>query len=317
MGSLLLINILVGVAAADSRYLVGSGGCDVSAVACSPPASPLGQQVVALDGGHVTSNTSTPGSPSWLHMAGSCVFAAVTDTDQVASFKLGADGALTPASVLPSAGRNPVKLDTAGPILLAANYGGTGGASVASFMFDEASCSLRAGTSVPFNRSSIDPKRQATSHVHTVVVDAAASTATTVNLLAADLGGDAIYTLQVAFGGGDLRLLHTASTKPGSGPRHIAIHPSKRVAYCVHEMSNELSVHRIGSDGALKLIQTVSTLPNVTVPSCVGLQLDVQPTVCSKAAEIVATPDGVRRRQPNPARPYSQDGILIAAQASP
>ena len=169
--------------------------------------------------------------------------------------------------------------------------GGTTGAAVTTFLFDQQSCLLKPGATMPFNRSSIDPSRQANSHVHTVVVDQAASTAETVRVLAADLGGDVVYSLSVRQSDGAITLLHVSHMKPGSGPRHIAIHPTLRVAYVVHEMSNELSVHAVdGSSGALTQMQTLSTVGSSPVPTCTGLQQEQ--TMCSKAAEIVITAKG-------------------------
>jgi len=186
----------------------------------------------------------------------------------------------------------PVKLDSAGAVLVAANYGGgTSGATVTTVLFDPQDCSLNPASSMPFNRSSIDPSRQANSHVHTVVVDTAASTTESVQVLAADLGGDVVYTIKVAQSDGAITLAHTSPMKPGSGPRHIAIHPTLRVVYIVHEMSNEMSVHAIDDSGALTLIQTLSTLPSSTpLPKCTGIRQEG--TMCSKAAEIVITGSG-------------------------
>ena len=98
------------------------------------------------------------------------------------------------------------------------------GRAVASLLVG-ADCALKPADAVPYNRSSVDPSRQRSSHVHTVVVDPAVPT----RIFAADLGGDAVYTLTVDLATG--RLAHTGmSLAPaGSGPRHLAVHPTKRV----------------------------------------------------------------------------------------
>jgi len=288
-----LLSALATVPAPAPSVLVGSGGCDVSDSLCEPPVPPFSRQIVLLSAGGVKHNYTTPGAPSWLHVSGSCVFAAATTDNSLLSYKLGAGGALDgPVSAVPSGGLAPVKLDSAGTTLVAANYGSpSSGASVASFVVDPQACSLTAGASMPFHRSSVDPRRQTNSHVHTVVVDHAASSANQTRVLAADLGGDAIYTLDVSASGA-ISLLHTAAAAAGSGPRHLAIHPKLRVAYVVHEMSNTLTVHAIDDQsGSLSLLQTTSTLPlNATLPTCAGLHAGLGG--CSKAAEIVVTAGG-------------------------
>lgn len=275
-----------------ANILVGAGGCDVSDRQCVAPAMPFSDQIVALSNGNLHNYTAA-GSPSWIHKVDGCVFAALTSASQVASYRLQADGTLSAVSSEPSMGMFPVKLDSRGSVLIVANYGGTTGATVTTFLFDQQSCSLNtAGSTMPFQRHSIDPLRQANSHVHTVVVDKAASTSQSFQVLAADLGGDVVYTLSVEQINGAINLLHTSLMKPGSGPRHIAIHPTLRIAYVVHEMANELSVHGIdGSSGALIPLQTLSTVPSASpLPKCTGLS--EEQTMCSKAAEIAITGNG-------------------------
>jgi 6-phosphogluconolactonase len=51
--------------------------------------------------------------------------------------------------------------------------------------------------------------------------------------------------------------------KPGSGPRHIAFHPDGQHAYVINEMGSTLTAFDYDpAGGALKEIQTVSTLPD-------------------------------------------------------
>ncbi|MCX7826319.1 MAG: lactonase family protein, partial [Verrucomicrobiae bacterium] len=49
---------------------------------------------------------------------------------------------------------------------------------------------------------------------------------------------------------------------PGSGPRHFAFHPSGKFAYVINEMLCTVTAFSYDADrGALKAIETVSTLP--------------------------------------------------------
>ena len=51
-------------------------------------------------------------------------------------------------------------------------------------------------------------------------------------------------------------------SKPGSGPRHLAFHPSGRFVFLINEMSSTLTAFAYDAKrGALKELQTVSTLP--------------------------------------------------------
>lgn len=55
----------------------------------------------------------------------------------------------------------------------------------------------------------------------------------------------------------------SAQLPPGSGPRHIAFHPSGRFAYVLNQLNNTVSVFRYEpSTGRLSTIQTVNTLPS-------------------------------------------------------
>ena len=63
--------------------------------------------------------------------------------------------------------------------------------------------------------------------------------------LACDLGSDAIVSYSIDAKGAITetgRLL----TSPGSGPRHVAFHPSLPVAYALHEMGNYVAVLSLG-----------------------------------------------------------------------
>ena len=48
---------------------------------------------------------------------------------------------------------------------------------------------------------------------------------------------------------------------PGEGPRHVAFHPSKKLAYIMHELRNTVSLVRILDDGSFELLASASTLP--------------------------------------------------------
>merc|ERR1712137_1541068 len=98
---------------------------------------------------------------------------------------------------------------------------------------------------------------------------------------ACDLGMDAIFTYKV---GADSMLTEVSRTavKPGQGPRHSVMHPTKDVLYVVSEMGSSLLIYRVSSAGNLTLEMTTSTLPAKEINEGYG----------SKAAELVISDDG-------------------------
>jgi len=169
---------------------------------------------------------------------------------------------------------------------------------VATMVIGDA-CTLTLGDVMPFHRSSVDPDRQAGSHIHTVVTLPYGGRFSKL-LLAADLGGDVVYTLRASEPDGRLTLLYNATSDPGAGPRHIACHPSLPIAYVLHEMSNALTVYEISDPsvaepGQLIALQSGLRVVDPSLSVCAGLSETIAPKEmisCSKAAEVVVTPDG-------------------------
>src|SRR5205085_2052971 len=55
----------------------------------------------------------------------------------------------------------------------------------------------------------------------------------------------------------------SASVKPGSGPRHLAFAPDQKHVYVINEMGSSVTaLDYDATNGTLKEIQTVSTLPS-------------------------------------------------------
>ncbi|WP_433167624.1 lactonase family protein [Kribbella sp. CA-247076] len=89
-------------------------------------------------------------------------------------------------------------------------------------------------------------------HAHQVVVAGE-------YLLAVDLGTDSIYTYTLV--GGKLGLRHRTALKSGSGPRHLAFHPSGGYAYVANELDSTITVCQY-DDGRLTPTITLSTIPS-------------------------------------------------------
>ncbi len=175
-----------------------------------------------------------------------------------------------------SGGMGPCHLSVAndGRHVLVANYGS---GSVAVLSLDEQGFLGRITGFAQHEGSSIDPKRQASPHAHSIQLDSANRYA-----LAADLGLDRILVYKYDAVSGSLtpNQVPWADSVPGSGPRHMAFRPDGRYLYVADELTSAISVFRYEpADGTLQLSQTVSMLPE-----------DFEET--SYAAEILVHPSG-------------------------
>ena len=82
--------------------------------------------------------------------------------------------------------------------------------------------------------------------------------------LACDLGLDQVlvYRLDAAKATLAANDPPFVAVKPGSGPRHLAFHPSGRFVFLINEMGSTIMRLRLRCRrGALKELQTISTLP--------------------------------------------------------
>jgi 6-phosphogluconolactonase len=167
-------------------------------------------------------------------------------------------GGLTLLNQQASGGAGPCHLvvDREGRHVLAANYGG-GSVCVLPIGGDG-----RLGEATAFVQHQgrgPDPRRQEAPHAHSVNLDAANRFA-----FVADLGLDQvlIYKFDAAKGTLTPNDPPAIALDPGAGPRHFAFHSDGRHAYVINEMHS--TVTGLSYDpprGALKLLQTVSTLP--------------------------------------------------------
>lgn len=101
------------------------------------------------------------------------------------------------------------------------------------------------------------------------------------HVLVPDKGTDRVHRLRFDTQNGKLTLLgEPALTPAGSGPRHLAYHPTLPLLYLVDELSSELTAYRYDTLAAdLSPTQVISTIPG-------DFEGD------STAAEIVITHDG-------------------------
>lgn len=166
-------------------------------------------------------------------------------------------GELELLNSLPSGGADPCFVTvTHTREVLCANYSG---GSVAYFRtsFDG---KLEARTCVvQFHGSGPNAQRQGAAHPHQIVPDSGSEV-----FYVPDLGSDVIRRLRLRTADGqfeEMESLSFTSLLPGGGPRHIVLHPSQRVAYCLHELKNMVSVLCLSKSQAPSVLQQVPTLP--------------------------------------------------------
>lgn len=198
-------------------------------------------------------------------------------TGAVSAFSIDpATGNLSFLNKQPSEGADPCHLavDSEGRSVVVANYSG---GSVAVLPLD-ADGRLRPAARVRrLAGSGPNASRQQSPHAHGVFFDPSKGF-----LLTADLGADRILVERWAAARGTLEAAESdgVALPPGSGPRHLAWHPSGRVLYALNELRSTLTAFRWdAARGALEEFQTISALP-------AGF------TGENTAAEIVVSPDG-------------------------
>lgn len=144
-------------------------------------------------------------------------------------------------------------IDEAGKWALSVNYSG-GNVNLYPLYADGSLGELTA--SVTHKGAGSDKERQDAAHPHSVFQIPGKNL-----FLASDLGTDTIYTYELDDEEGKLHLRHTVETSPGTGPRHLAFHPSKRLVYSLGELNSTLTVYALNEKGALRGLQTLSLLP--------------------------------------------------------
>ncbi|MDG0790961.1 lactonase family protein [Cohnella ginsengisoli] len=200
-------------------------------------------------------------NPSFLaYHAESSVLYAVSETDPdggvVAYAYDAASHALTEINRQPSQGGAPCHLaiDPSGGWLILVNY--TGG-NISLYPIGDRGALGEPVQSVAHEGSSINAERQEGPHPHSIYAVPGTS-----YYLACDLGTDKIYTYRLDAAAGRLEAVRETNVTPGSGPRHLALHPTRPFVYLIDELMNRIVAFKLDADeGSLDPLQTVSTLP--------------------------------------------------------
>jgi 6-phosphogluconolactonase len=194
---------------------------------------------------------------------------------RVAAYAIAADGKLTSLNRVSSGGADPCHLAITrdGRSVAVANY--TGGSTVSFAVGGDGR--LGAASADQHTGKGPNAERQEAAHAHSVDFASADRL-----LLSCDLGTDRIYVYRHDARTGAITPHQPAfvGVEPGSGPRHLALHPTGRYAYVLTELSNTVAVFSWNAEtGTLVQRQTVPTIPLGTPPS-------------NSTAEIVVHPSG-------------------------
>jgi len=211
----------------------------------------------------------------------------------VCAYRIGEAGMLTFLNEVSSAGAYPchIATDSRRRYAFAANHGNheevvtkgvrtASGAYVARRVFDEGSVAM-----YPIGRDgslgecvwlevleggSVLPFFQDTPHPHSVCLDP-----TEQFLLSGDKGGDRICVWRVDYEKGSLQRVWEQRTEAGSGPRHLAFHPSLPVLYCNSEQDNTVHAYDFHFEtGQMSHICGAATVPADYRPGTGGDMFD-------------------------------------------
>ena len=219
-------------------------------------------------------------NPSFLEIdAKRRLLFAVNEVDDgsVSAYAIDSAGKLTLINRESSKGAGPchLVLDHTGRNLLVSNYG-SGSVAVIPVAADG-----RLGPASDVEQhagKSVDPQRQIRPHAHCVTLDPANRFA-----FACDLGLDKVMVYRFdAQGGRGTLMPHDppfVSLKSGAGPRDMAFRPDGKFAYVLNELNSTITTFAYDAEaGALKEIETVTTLPGYYDGPNTGAEIAVHPS---------------------------------------
>ena len=216
--------------------------------------------------------SATPATdPSFLAWSprGDALYAVSESGAEVLAFTRNG-GRLTPLSTEWTGGADPCHLavDPSGRFLVTANYGG-GSLSV-----------LPLGTGgiveprrcvAAFAGHGPHPERQTGPHAHMIAFRPAGG-----SFFVTDLGTDTIHEYALS-PDGTAGPIGTTGVRAGSGPRHLAFHPTEPLAYVCGELNSTVIVCSVEAEGLRPLssvASTVSDVEGVNYPSHIAVSAD-------------------------------------------
>ncbi|MEU0103114.1 lactonase family protein [Streptomyces sp. NPDC006267] len=204
-------------------------------------------------------STDAVPDPSFLAVGpragGTALYAVGESTPGVAAaFTLDGDVPALLGPVQAVEGEAPTHLALAGNHLVTANYG-SGSVTALPVLADG---SLGPAASVLRHEGGgPDVGRQEGPHAHQVLADPSGRWVVSV-----DLGTDSVHVCALDPATGTLRPHGETALRPGTGPRHLAFHPSGSIAYVLGELEPTLTVCRWdAAAGRLDVLGRTPVLP--------------------------------------------------------
>jgi 6-phosphogluconolactonase (cycloisomerase 2 family) len=201
-------------------------------------------------------------NPSWLGLdrRRRALYSAHGDGQVVSVFRVdGESGALSAIGTQPTGGTNGVRLgtDPDDRFLVVANYS-TGTVAVLPINPD-GSLAPVADLAALHGRPGPHPTEQTRSHPHDIVFAPRGGF-----IVVPDKGLDAVFVFRLDPARGTLVAADPPSvaTRPGAGPRHADVHPSRPFVYVLNELDSTLTTYGLDERrGALTPLQVITTLP--------------------------------------------------------
>jgi 6-phosphogluconolactonase len=186
-----------------------------------------------------------------------------------------ADGSLKLLNRASAGGPGPthIAVDPSGRTVMVANYDN---GSIAALLVQRDGSLGDPVTYIQHKGKSVDPKRQDHAYAHSVNFSPDGRF-----VFSDDLGTDKLYGYSIDAATGAMGPLEpsSVSVKPGSGPRHLALHPDGRHAYVITEMASTIITFDYdAAHGSFTETQTVTTLPPDFTGTNSGAEIAVHPS---------------------------------------
>lgn len=161
-----------------------------------------------------------------------------------------------------------------GQFLMLANYGG-GNFPIYRLDANGNPLGLSDAFQSTGNGTGANPADQDAAHAHQIIADPAG-----LHVFGVDLAGDKVNVLNLDFESGRLTPndVPLVTVPSGSGPRHMAFHPTAPHAYVLNELVSTISVFKYDAErGAMIWSQNVSTLPARFTDANAAAEIRVHP----------------------------------------
>ena len=194
----------------------------------------------------------------------------------VSAYAIQGNGLLSFLNSQPSDGSFPAHLSVhpSGQYLLASNYG-TGNYPIYPIEADGSIGAKSSDFQGEGNGTGPNPNRQEGPHAHQILADPDAG-----HVFGVDLGADKVNAWTLDLGTGVLtpNTVPFAPVASGSGPRHMAFHPSRPLAYVLDELVSSITAFAYDPvRGAFIWLQTISTLPRGFTGSNTTAEIRIHP----------------------------------------